>query len=126
MRLVQIKNRAAPSELIPGISIRSIKLISNQLDILVVYIASCIPSERITINLPLNYNKFRRLEAELAEDGREMREKHHEQYERKLAAEEKKKNKDAENGQKSLKDMFKGSGKKGKTKADNSGSDEAP
>ena len=49
MRLVQIKNRAAPSELIPGISIRSIKLIGNQLDILVVYIASCIPSERITI-----------------------------------------------------------------------------
>ena len=49
MRLVQIKNRAAPSELIPGISIRSIKLISNQLDIFVVYIDSCIPSERITI-----------------------------------------------------------------------------
>lgn len=54
MRLVQIKNRAAPSELIPGISIRSIKLISNQLDILVVYIASCIPSELQQI---LNFKK---------------------------------------------------------------------
>ena len=69
--------------------------------------------------------EFRRLEAELAEEGREMREKHQEQYERKLAAEEKKKSKDAEKGQKTLKDMFKGSGKKGnKRKADDSGSDE--
>lgn len=69
--------------------------------------------------------EFRRLEAELAEEGRDMREKHQEQYERKLAAEEKKKSKDAEKGQKTLKDMFKGSGKKGnKRKADHSGSDE--
>jgi hypothetical protein len=56
MRLVQIRNKAAPSEIISEVSIRRTKLIENQLDLLVVYIASLIPSELITINLPLNYN----------------------------------------------------------------------
>jgi hypothetical protein len=39
MRLVQIRNKAAPSELIPSFSIQRNKLISNQLDLLIVYIA---------------------------------------------------------------------------------------
>jgi hypothetical protein len=45
MRLVQIRNKAAASEIIPEASIRRTKLIGNQLDLLVVYIASFIPSE---------------------------------------------------------------------------------
>lgn len=57
--------------------------------------------------------EFRAIEAQLAEEGREMREKQQEQYERKLEAEEKKKAKAKEKGQKSLMDMMKG-GAKGK------------
>jgi hypothetical protein len=45
-----------PLELIPEISTYSIKLIGNKLDLLIVYIALYIPSERITINIPLNHN----------------------------------------------------------------------
>jgi hypothetical protein len=57
MRLVQIRNKAAPSEIIPEVSIQRIKLIVNQLGVRVVYITSLLPSE-ITINrfFPLNYN----------------------------------------------------------------------
>ena len=43
MRLMQIRNQAEPSELIPKVCIRRTKLIGNQLDLLVVYIASCFP-----------------------------------------------------------------------------------
>jgi hypothetical protein len=50
MRLVQIRNKAAPSEIIPEVSIQRLKLISNQLDLVAVYIASCIPSEINTIH----------------------------------------------------------------------------
>lgn len=66
--------------------------------------------------------EFRRLEAELAEEGREMREKHQEQYERKLAAEEKKRNKadTGKKGQKTLKEMMKGNKKQ---KGSDSGSE---
>ncbi|RMJ26776.1 lyase [Aspergillus sp. HF37] len=60
-------------------------------------------------------DEFRRLEAGLAEEGREMRQKHLEQYERKLEAEEKKKNK-AMKGQKNLVDMMNGSGRKSSRK----------
>ena len=61
MRLVQIRNKAASSEIIPEMSIGRIKLIENRLYLLVVYIASLSPSEIIiekTIDLPLNYNSF--------------------------------------------------------------------
>jgi hypothetical protein len=56
MRLVQIGNQTAPSELILDVSIRRTKLIGNQLDLLIVYIAPVIPSGTRIINLPLNYN----------------------------------------------------------------------
>lgn len=63
--------------------------------------------------------EFRSLEKQLADEGREMREKHLEQYERRLEAEEKKKNKikstgvgagagTGKKGQRSLADMMKG------------------
>jgi hypothetical protein len=39
MRLVQIRNKAAPSELIPEVSIPRSKLIGNQLGAHAVYIA---------------------------------------------------------------------------------------
>lgn len=55
-------------------------------------------------------SKFQSLERGLADEGRVMREKHLEQFERKGMAEEKKKAKDLEKGQKSLADMM-GSGK---------------
>jgi hypothetical protein len=58
MRLVQIRNQAAPAELIPSLSIQRTKLIENQLDLLIVYIASVIPSLIRTINLPLTYNRL--------------------------------------------------------------------
>ncbi|KAI9926914.1 hypothetical protein ASPWEDRAFT_121238 [Aspergillus wentii DTO 134E9] len=58
--------------------------------------------------------EFRTLEKELSEEGREMREKQQEQYDRKLEAEEKKKNKAPAKGQKSLMDMMKGAGGKAK------------
>jgi hypothetical protein len=41
----------------PEISIRRTKLTSNQLVLLVVYIASCISLNRVTQLTPLNYNK---------------------------------------------------------------------
>ena len=50
MRQVVLRNKAATSEIIPALSIRRTKLIGNQLGLHVVYIASCIPSEIITIN----------------------------------------------------------------------------
>lgn len=53
--------------------------------------------------------EYRSLEAKLANEGREMREKHQEQFDRKAEAEEKKKKKALEKGQKSLTDMMKGS-----------------
>jgi hypothetical protein len=58
MRLVQIRNQAALAELIPALSIQRSKLIENQLDLLIVYIASVIPSVIRTINLPLTYNRL--------------------------------------------------------------------
>lgn len=64
--------------------------------------------------------EFRSLEKRLADKGREMREKHWEQYERRLEAEEKKKKKSnkgagagagaGKKGQRSLTDMMKGNG----------------
>lgn len=56
MRPVQARNQAAPSELIPALSIRGTKLIFNQQDLLVVYRALVIPSSSIKIFIPLNYN----------------------------------------------------------------------
>lgn len=60
--------------------------------------------------------EFKALEAQLADEGREFRAKHQEQYERKLAAEEKKKNKaaGAGKGQKTVMEMMQTSGKKRK------------
>lgn len=52
---LQSKHQNQFLELFPEIAIRSIKLIGNQLDLLVVYKASCSPSG-ITINLPSNNN----------------------------------------------------------------------
>ena len=57
--------------------------------------------------------EFRSLEARLAEEGKEMREKHQEQFDRRMEAEEKKKSKGSgagagKKGQKSLMDMMKG------------------
>ncbi|KAJ5432310.1 DNA-(apurinic or apyrimidinic site) lyase 1 [Penicillium daleae] len=51
--------------------------------------------------------EFLALEARLAEEGREMREKQMEQYERKIESEKKKEAKAKEKGQKSLMDMIK-------------------
>ncbi|KAF3386606.1 hypothetical protein F1880_001528 [Penicillium rolfsii] len=51
--------------------------------------------------------EFRALEARLSEEGREMREKQMEQYERKIETERKKEAKAKEKGQKSLTDMIK-------------------
>ncbi|KAF9888077.1 hypothetical protein FE257_009342 [Aspergillus nanangensis] len=60
--------------------------------------------------------EFRDLEMKLAEEGRETREKHQEQYERKLEAEEKKKSKGttAKKGQKTLMEVMNNPSKKGK------------
>ncbi|KAE8412392.1 xylose isomerase-like protein [Aspergillus pseudocaelatus] len=59
--------------------------------------------------------EFRALEAQLAEEGCEMREKQQEQYERKLEAVEKKKTKSpGKKSQKTLMEMMNGAGKKGK------------
>lgn len=57
--------------------------------------------------------EFRSLEARLAEEGKEMREKHQEQFDRKVEAEEKKSSKGSgagagKKGQKSLMDVMKG------------------
>lgn len=51
--------------------------------------------------------EFRALETQLSEEGRAERQKHQEQYERKLEVEAKKKQKELEKGQKSLDSMFK-------------------
>ena len=51
--------------------------------------------------------EFLTLESELSEQGRAERQKHEEQYERKLETEAKKKQKELEKGQKSLDSMFK-------------------
>ncbi|KAL4997964.1 xylose isomerase-like protein [Aspergillus recurvatus] len=59
-------------------------------------------------------DKFRALEAELSEEGREMREKHMEQYLRKQEAEEKKKAKSG-GKQKTLREMMNGSKGRGKS-----------
>jgi AP endonuclease-1 len=58
------------------------------------------------IGMDLESSEFRSLEAQLSEVGRAEREKHQEQYERKLEADAKKKKKELEKGQKSLADMF--------------------
>ena len=58
MKLVQIRNQAAPSELIPEVSIRRSKSIGNQLGAHAVYIASRIPSGRIIKIIPLKYNRL--------------------------------------------------------------------
>lgn len=61
--------------------------------------------------------EFHSLETKLADEGKEMREKHQEQHDRKVETEEKKKKKAVEKGQKSLVDMMKGSSAgKGKKK----------
>lgn len=52
-------------------------------------------------------SEFLALEAQLSEEGRAERQKHQEQYERKLETEAKKKQKELEKGQKSLDSMFK-------------------
>lgn len=59
-------------------------------------------------------SEFLALEAKLSEEGRAERQKHQAQYERKLDAVAKKKQKEIGKGQKSLDDMFKG--KKGSAK----------
>jgi AP endonuclease 1 len=62
--------------------------------------------------------EFRSLEAKLFDEGRAERQKHQEQYERKLETDAKKKQKELTKGQKSLDDMFKGgksSAKKSRT-----------
>ncbi|RHZ47441.1 DNA-(apurinic or apyrimidinic site) lyase APN1 [Aspergillus thermomutatus] len=68
------------------------------------------------IGMDAESSEFKTLEAQLAEEGREVRAKHQEQYERKLAAEEKKKSKGAGagKGQKTLMEMMQSSGKKRK------------
>lgn len=52
-------------------------------------------------------SEFRALEARLSEEGRSERQKHQEQYDRKLETEAKKKRKEIEKGQKSLDSMLK-------------------
>jgi len=49
MRLVQIWNKAAPPEIIPEVSMQGTKLIENQLDLLVLYIASLNTSDIINL-----------------------------------------------------------------------------
>lgn len=83
----------------PGVWAREIKLLES------------------LIGMDPDGEEFRALEARLAEEGREMREKQQEQYERKLEVEEKKKAKGKEKAQKSLMDMMKKGGAKGKEEA---------
>jgi len=61
-------------------------------------------------------SEFRALETQLSEEGRTERQKHQEQYERKLETETKKKQKELVKGQKSLDDMFKKGKKNSNTK----------
>jgi hypothetical protein len=55
-----LRNEAATSEIIPALCMRRTKLISNQLGLHVVNIASCIPSRR-RIKLPLHYNNLHKV-----------------------------------------------------------------
>jgi hypothetical protein len=56
LRLLLLRNEAAISEIIPAISLRSSKLIGNQLGLHAVYMASLYPSEMIIIKLPFCKN----------------------------------------------------------------------
>lgn len=58
------------------------------------------------IGMDLESAEFQSLEAQLSEAGRAERQKHQDQYEKKLETEAKKKKKELEKGQKSLADMF--------------------
>ncbi|KAJ5160789.1 DNA-(apurinic or apyrimidinic site) lyase 1 [Penicillium canariense] len=78
----------------PGVWAREIKLLES------------------LIGMDAEGEEFRALEAKLSEEGRAMREKQQEQYERKLETEKKKEAKAKEKGQKSLMDVL----KKGKGK----------
>jgi hypothetical protein len=63
LRLLMLRNEAATSEIIPALSIRSSKLIGNQLGLHAVYMASLYPSEIRRIKLPfaLQHNSHRRI-----------------------------------------------------------------
>ena len=84
---------APPSVPDPGVWAREIKLLES------------------LIGMDAEGEEFRALEAQLSEEGREMREKQQEQYNKKIATEKKKEDKAKAKGQKSLKDMMKGAGK---------------
>jgi hypothetical protein len=56
LRLLLLRNEAAISEIIPALSLRSSKLIGNQLGLHAVYMASLYPSEMIIIKLPFCKN----------------------------------------------------------------------
>lgn len=73
----------------PGVWAREIKLLES------------------LIGMDIEGEEFRALETRLSEEGREMREKQQEQYERKVETEKKKEAKAKEKGQKSLTDMMK-------------------
>jgi hypothetical protein len=57
MRKLLTRKEAATSEIIPALAIRRTKLIGNQLELYVVYLSSCVPSE-IKIIQCLIHNKF--------------------------------------------------------------------
>lgn len=80
---------APPTVPDPGVWAREIKLLES------------------LIGMDPEGEEFRALEAKLSEEGREMRGKMQEQYERKLEAEKKKEAKGKAKGQKSLMDMMK-------------------
>lgn len=80
---------APPTVPDPGVWAREIKLLES------------------LIGMDPEGDEFRSLEAKLAEEGKEMREKMQEQFERKIEAEKKKGAKAQEKGQKSLMDMMK-------------------
>ncbi|KAE8150962.1 xylose isomerase-like protein [Aspergillus avenaceus] len=67
--------------------------------------------------------EFRALEAQLSDEGKEMREKQQEQYERKLETEKKKSKSPGKKGQKTLMEMMNGA--KGKSRATKKPSDES-
>jgi hypothetical protein len=58
LRLLLLRNEAATSEIIPALSIRSSKLIGNQLGLHAVYMASVYPSEMIRIMLPFDLQHY--------------------------------------------------------------------
>lgn len=80
---------APPTVPDPGVWAREIKLLES------------------LIGMDPDGDEFRALEAKLAEEGREMREKMQEQFERKIETEKKKEAKAKAKGQKSLLDMMK-------------------